>query len=162
MTDITVLGIGNILLQDEGFGVTVIESLQRDYDFPEAVQVIDGGTLGTELTYFIEGTKKLIVVDAINSGKEPGTFCHFEGADVRNYFQEKVSMHELGIQDVLAALEVSGKGVGEVVVLGCEPYSLEAGIGLTEKMGDWVEPIKKIVLEKLASWQVVPKRREQG
>ena len=158
--EVTVLGIGNILLQDEGFGVAVIEALQKEYDFPENVQVIDGGTLGTELTYFIEGTKKLLIVDAIDGNFAPGTFCHFAGEKVEAYFQDKMSMHEIGIQDVLAALKVSDKEVEEVVVMGYQPYSLEIGVGLTGDMQVFVEPVKELVLKQLEKWQMEPVRRE--
>ena len=159
MTEITVLGIGNIILQDEGFGVTVVEALQKEYIFPENVQVIDGGTLGAELMYFIEGTKKLIVIDAISGNCAPGTFFRFDAEAVQTYFQDKVSMHELGIQDVLAALQVMGKAVEDVVVFGYQPFSLEAGVGLTQKMAAFVAPAKEIVLEQLQNWQVQPQKR---
>ena len=159
MAEITVLGIGNIILRDEGFGVTVVEALQREYDFPESVQVIDGGTLGAELMYFIEGTKKLIVIDAISGNGEPGTFFRFDGPAVQAYFQDKISMHELGIQDVLAALQVRDKAVAEVLVFGYQPFSLEAGVGLTPPMEALVEPAMEIVLEQLQNWQVQPQKR---
>lgn len=159
MTEITVLGIGNIILRDEGFGVSVVEALQQEYLFPKNVQVIDGGTLGAELMYFIEGTKKLIVIDAISGNRAPGTFFRFDAEAVQAYFQDKVSMHEIGIQDVLAALQVMGKAVEDVVVFGYQPFSLEAGVGLTPKMAAFVAPAKDIVLEQLQNWQVQPQKR---
>lgn len=157
--EITVLGIGNIIVQDEGFGVTVVEELQKEYDFPDNVQVIDGGTLGAELMYFIEGTKKLIVIDAINGGAEPGTFFRFADDEVQAYFQDKVSMHELGVQDVLAALQVTGKPVESVVIMGAQPYSLGAGVGLTEPMASLVGKAKELVLQQLKDWQAEPARK---
>ena len=67
--DVTILGVGNVILRDEGFGVRTAEYLDAHYDFPESVQVVDGGTLGIELTQYVTGTKKLLVIDSINGGQ---------------------------------------------------------------------------------------------
>lgn len=160
MDKITVLGIGNIILKDEGFGVHIIEQLQQEYSFPEHVDVLDGGTLGMELMNYIIGTDKLLVVDAINGNAEPGAFFRFVNAEVKAYFQEKVSMHELGIQDVLAALEVIEKPVKEVIVMGAQPFIVDAGVGLTEDMAALVEKTKNLVLEQLKDWQAVPELKQ--
>ncbi|MDR3591495.1 MAG: HyaD/HybD family hydrogenase maturation endopeptidase [Negativicutes bacterium] len=154
MKQITVLGIGNILLQDEGFGVRIIEELQRRYRFPEAVQVLDGGTLGMDLLRFIGGSEKLLVVDAIAGGGPPGSFYHLAGDDVKVYFSEKVSLHELGIRDVLAALEVLGQPVAEVVVLGVEPAVLDLGLELTPVVAAAVDETVAAVLAQLKDWRV--------
>ncbi|MBP1765835.1 MAG: hydrogenase expression/formation protein [Firmicutes bacterium] len=101
MTDkITVLGVGNILLQDEGVGVRVVEEMTRRFAFPENVEVLDGGTLGMELMRFLLGTDKLIIIDAIDGSLPPGSIYEFEKENVKKYFREKVSVHDLGIQDV--------------------------------------------------------------
>jgi hydrogenase maturation protease len=151
---ITVMGIGNILLQDEGFGVRVIEELQRRYRFPDEVQVLDGGTLGLDLLRFVTGTTKLLVVDAINGGGSPGTYYRFAGAEVKAYFEEKVSLHELGIKDVLTALEILDQPVGEVVVLGVEPAVLELGLELTPVIAAEVDKVIAAVIAELARWNV--------
>jgi len=161
MDKITVLGIGNIILKDEGFGVHIVEKLQQEYSFPEHVQVIDGGTLGMELMNYIIDTDRLIVVDAISGDAEPGTFFRFVNAEVKAYFQEKVSMHELGIQDVLAALEVIDKPVNEVIVMGAQPFIVDAGVGLTKDMEKLVEKTKNLVLEQLKVWQVEPRLKTE-
>ena len=152
--EITVLGIGNIILSDEGFGVRVIEYLQDNYKFPENVSLIDGGTLGVELTEFITGTKKLLIIDSIDGGKEPGTSFYLAGEDLKTHFREKISAHEVGIQDVLTMLELTGKAIPEVVVIGAQPYSLEAGVELTEQMKTLIPIIADRALEILKSWNV--------
>ena len=68
-----VLGLGNVLLQDEGVGVRVIERLQAAYAFPNDVTVLDGGTLGLDLLHVLEESDRAVVVDAVKAGKEPGT-----------------------------------------------------------------------------------------
>lgn len=100
----------------------------------ESVQVVDGGTLGIELTQYVTGTKKLLVIDSINGGQEPGTRFHFHNDDIMTHFQDKLSAHEVGIQDVLALLTVTGRKIPEVVVLGAQPYDLEAGVELSPEM----------------------------
>jgi len=156
--EITVLGIGNIVLQDEGFGVRVVEALQREYRFPKNVQVLDGGTLGMELLRFVTGTKKLLVIDSINGGAESGTFFRFENDAVMAHFQDKLSVHEVGIQDVLALLTVTEKPIQNVVVVGVQPYVVEAGMDLTPDMAALVEKMKAKVFDELTKWQITPKK----
>lgn len=132
----------------------MIEELQARYIFPAAVQVLDGGTLGMDLLRFLTGTQRLVIVDAIAGGGPPGTYYRFAGPEVKAYFSEKVSLHELGIKDVLAVLEATGKGVGEVVVLGVQPDSLEVGLDLTPVAAAAVENAVQAVLDQLAAWDV--------
>ena len=151
---ITVLGVGNILMQDEGFGVRVVEKLLAEYSFPEHVQILDGGTLGMELLRFLIETDKLILVDAVNGGLPPGSFYQFNHDEVKAYFKEKVSMHELGIQDVLKVLEVMGKPTKEIKVLGVEPQTLDIGLELTPLVAGVVENVVEKLLLILEEWQV--------
>lgn len=154
MKQITVLGIGNILLQDEGFGVRIIEELQRRYRFSGNLQVIDGGTLGMDLLRFITGTTKLLVVDAIDGGGAPGVFYRFAGDEVKAYFRSKVSLHELGIRDVLAVLEVLDEPIAEVVVMGVQPAVLELGLELTPVVASRVAKTVTAVIDQLEKWQI--------
>ena len=154
MEKIVVLGIGNILMQDEGFGVRVIEELTRRYTFPDTVQVLDGGTLGMELLRFIKGADRLLIIDAVNGGSEPGDFFQFANEEVKAYFKHKVSMHELGIQDVLAALEVLEEPVKDVVVLGVQPAVIDIGLELSEIVQPSVEIAISRTLSVLGSWGI--------
>jgi len=163
MTDqITVLGVGNILLQDEGFGVRVVEKLMSYYTFPENVEVLDGGTLGMELMRFLMGTDKLIIIDAIAGNGPPGTVYEMEQDQVKAYFREKVSMHELGIQDVLAVLEVLEKPIKELVVLGVQPATIDVGLELTPTAAGAVGAVIDKVISRLSAWQVEVKYCDRG
>ncbi len=157
--EVTILGIGNVILSDEGFGVRVAEYLEAHYDFPENVQVLDGGTLGIELTQYITGTKKLLVLDSINAGAAPGTRFSFSDEEVLSHFQEKISAHEIGIQDLLALLEVTGRKIERVTVLGAQPYSLKAGVALTEDMQRLVPAVAEEALAVLRGWGIEPKKK---
>lgn len=154
MEQITVLGVGNILMQDEGFGVRVVEQLLRQYSFPENVQVLDGGTLGMELLRFLVGTDKLILVDAVSGGLPPGSFYQFNHNEVKAYFKEKVSMHELGIQDVLEVMEVLEKPAKEIRIAGVQPLTIDIGLEMTPIVAETVEPVAEKVLAILREWQV--------
>ena len=157
--EITVLGIGNIVLRDEGFGVRAAQRLDANWEFPASVQVLDGGTLGMELLRFVTGTKKLLVIDSINSNEAAGTMFRFANEAVMAHFQEKLSVHEVGIQDVLALLQVTGRPIPEVVVIGAQPYAVTAGVGLTDEMAALLPEMECQALAELQRWQVVPKKK---
>jgi len=154
MAQITVLGVGNILMQDEGFGVRVVEQLLHKYHFPENVQVLDGGTLGMELLRFLIGTDKLILVDAVSGDLPPGSIYQFNHDEVKTYFKEKVSMHELGIQDVLAVMEVLEKPAKEIIILGVQPLTVDIGLEMTTIVAKTVGNVVEKLLLLLKEWQV--------
>lgn len=159
-SEVTILGVGNVILRDEGFGVRVAEFLDAHYEFPENVQIVDGGTLGIELTQYITGTNKLLVIDSINGGAEPGTLFRFHNDAVMDHFQEKVSAHEVGIQDVLALLTVTGHKIPEVVVIGAQPYDLEAGVELSTGMQQLLPQVVDQALRELKVWGIEPQEKE--
>ena len=151
--EITVLGIGNTILSDEGFGVKVVEHLKKNYDFPENVALIDGGTLGVELQHFIVGTKKLLIIDSIDGGVEAGKIFQLRGDEILKHFTQKISAHEIGIQDILTMLEITDKKIPVVELIGAQPYSLDAGTELTPEMKKLVPIFAEKVLEILKSGQ---------
>lgn len=162
--EVTVLGVGNVILSDEGFGVRVMEYLAANYEFPENTQLVDGGTLGIELTQYVTGTKKLLILDSINSGGEKGKVFCFKNENVLAHFEDKISAHEVGVRDVLALLKVTGKSPEEVAVIGAEPYDLNPGVGLSK---DMLKLLPKVALESLnilREWGVKakPKGEEKG
>lgn len=161
MGAITILGIGNILLQDEGFGVRVVEELNYRYIFPPGVMVLDGGTLGMELLRFLKRTDKLVIIDAIASTSPPGTVYEFQNEAIKTYFNNKISMHEFGIQEVLATLDILGRSINDVLVVGAEPHSLDIGLELSPQIFEVVDKVIDRVVSQLISWQVELKRRVQ-
>ncbi len=148
----TVLGVGNTILSDEGFGVRVVEYLQKNFTFPENVSLVDGGTLGVELTHFVTGTRRLLIIDSIDGGAQPGTIFHLRDEELRAHFAQKISAHEVGIQDVLTMLELSGKKIPCVELIGAQPFSLEAGVELTEPMKKLVPLFADKAIEILRNW----------
>ena len=156
---VTVLGIGNIILRDEGFGVRAMEYLDEHYRFSHDVRLLDGGTLGPELLHFITGTEKLLILDAVAGDAPAGTIYRFEDDAVMEHFQEKMSSHEIGIQDVLAWLTVTERAIPNVVVLGMQPYEVTAGLSLSPEMAAALPHFAHRAVEELVRWGIVPAER---
>ena len=131
MTKTVVLGIGNILLTDEGVGVRVIEALERDYVLPPEVEVIDGGTCGMEMLEQLENLDGLIVVDCVRCKQPPATPVLLKGDDVPVFFKTKLSPHQVSLSDVLASLEFTGRAPKETIIIGIEPASMALGMELS-------------------------------
>ncbi len=158
---VTVLGVGNIILRDEGFGVRVIQRLIEDYDGPDDVQILDGGTLGMELLRFIEGTKKLLIIDAVKGGV-PGTIYRFAGEEVKSHFKDKLSAHEIGISDLLTLFELTDKPLPEVIVLGVSPMCLDAGLELSSEVAARVEEVESMAVSELHGWGIELVQKERS
>jgi len=107
-----------------------------------------------ELLRFLIETDKLILVDAVAGSLPPGSLYHFQNNEVKAYFKEKVSMHELGIQDVLAILDVMEKPVQEIRILGVQPLTVDIGLEMTPIVAEKVDVIIEQILLVLHEWQV--------
>ena len=147
---VLVLGLGNILLQDEGVGVRVIERLKRDYEFPADVEVLDGGTAGMALYEHIIDRERLIVVDAVKTGRPPGTLVVLENEEVPAFFRNKVSPHQLALSDILAALQIAGGSPPQITVIGIEPLTLDTGLNMSETVMSQIGTLAKMVVNQLA------------
>jgi len=156
---ILVLGLGNILLQDEGVGVRVIERLQTDYIFPDDVLVLDGGTLGLDLLAYIEDYSRIVIVDAVKAGKEPGTLVRLVNAEIPAFLGPKVSPHQVGLQDLLALAKLRGHFPDEVILWGVQADIFEPGLELNPPIAAQVEPLCAHVLEELARWGISVERK---
>ena len=121
-----VLGIGNVLWADEGFGVRCIEALAASRSFSGDVTLLDGGTQGLYLLPFLEDADILVVFDAVDYGLEPGTMKVVEGAEVPRFLgAKKMSLHQTGFQDVISTAELMGYCPRELLLVGCQPEELE-------------------------------------
>ena len=148
-----ILGVGNLLMSDEGVGVHVIQRLIADYQLPEEVQVLDGGTLGMDLLYYLEGAKNLLLIDAVQARKEPGTLVRLEGDEVPAFMSIKISPHQLGVPDMLAAAKLKGNCYPQRIVLwGIQPELVEIGLDLSSTVESKVDIIIENILEQLQAW----------
>jgi hydrogenase maturation protease len=152
---ILVLGIGNSLMNDDALGVTAIEELQSRYTFPAGVTVVDGGTLGLDLLPMLEGVKKLLIIDAIDMGAAPGALFRLQGEEVPRAFASKLSVHQMGVQDLLAVAELQGHVPEELVVWGVQPGSIEMEMRLTPAVAAAMIALLDGVVGELAGWGIV-------
>ena len=155
---VLVLGVGNILLKDEGIGVRVIEELEKRYDFPESVELLDGGTAGMELMNTMASRDCLILVDAVKTGAPPATVVRLAGDEVPAFFRTKISPHQVGLSDVLAALTVTNEKPANVVVIGVVPKDLGTGLAMSPEIEAKMEEMIERVAAELSSLGLAPRR----
>ena len=123
---ILILGIGNILWADEGFGVRVVQSLQQSYDFPPSITLMDGGTQGLALMPYVQQADILIIIDAVDFQLNPGTLVELHDAEVPAYLgANKMSLHQVSFQEVLVLSQLLGQCPERLVLIGVQPATLE-------------------------------------
>src|SRR6056297_1977702 len=149
---VLILGIGNVLWADEGFGVRCVERLAARWSFGAGVTVLDGGTQGLYLLPFMEGADRLIVFDAVDYGLTPGTMKIVEDEAVPAFMgAKKMSLHQTGFQDVIATAQLMGYCPGNLLLIGCQPEELEDyGGGLREVVAAQIAPAVDVALTRLA------------
>jgi len=147
--NIVILGIGNILFCDEGFGIRVIEKLLERYDFPENVLVLDGGVLGLSLLGVMTEADHLIVIDAVKNRGKPGSLHRLKRKDLPQRIRAKASLHEVDFIEALTMCQALDK-VPETVILGVEPEDIETlGIELTTTTRSKIDPMIDMILAEL-------------
>lgn len=152
MTRALVLGIGNVLWADEGFGVRCVEALADTRAFGPEVMLLDGGTQGLYLLPYLEEADALVVFDAVDYGLEPGTMKIVEGDEVPRFMgAKKMSLHQTGFQDVIATAQLMGVCPTQLVLIGCQPVELEDyGGGLRDIVAARIPEALQIACDWLA------------
>jgi hydrogenase maturation protease len=130
---VLILGIGNILLRDEGVGVRVVEAM-RDTPLPPDAELADGGTSGANLVDLVADRRKVIVIDALDAEAEPGSVFRLHAEDLMPRRGESISLHELGLLDTLAMASRLGCAPREVVVFGIQPKEINPGLSLSSEV----------------------------
>ncbi len=154
---VMVLGVGNILLRDEGVGVRVIERLQASYEFPPEVELMDGGTAGLDLMPFMEGYKHVIIVDTLKTSEPPGSIFRFTPEDIDIKVPYKTSLHQIGMVEVFAIAEALGKKI-EAVIIGIQPEDMsDWGLELTPTIEAKIPELMELVLKELKALGITPK-----
>lgn len=150
---ITILGIGNTLYSDEGIGVHTLYALEEKFGTDHLVELVDGSTDGMSLLGPVEDTDYLIVVDAINAGKEGGTIIELRGKDIPAYYGIKMSIHQLGFQEVLLAAKLRERFPKNIVMIGMQPSSLELGVELSEVNKAQIPELVKRIEKQVNEWK---------
>jgi hydrogenase maturation protease len=160
MAEILILGLGNVLQSDDGVGVRVVERMQERYWFSDNVRILDGGTRGMALAPSLKGVARLLVVDAVESDREPGVLTRCVGEEVLGFLAHKVLPHQDGLTDLLRAARLLGVFPEEVVLLGVEPAVLDTGVELSPSVAVRVDELVGMVLRELRRWDVEACSRE--
>jgi hydrogenase maturation protease len=151
---ITIMGLGNILMQDEGVGVHAVKAFQERYSVPEYVELVDGGTAGLDLLEYFEGRDKVLIVDAVDFGRGPGHIDTLENEAIPARFGAKASMHHLGLMEVISVTRLLDAAPKELCLIGIQPKTIELGLDLTPEIWDKVETLIERMAAKLREWNV--------
>jgi hydrogenase maturation protease len=146
-----VIGLGNPIMADDGVGIAALERL-RAAGAPPGVELVDGGTWGMNLLPVIEAAGKLVLMDAIDAGGEPGTLHVLERARIPRYLATKISPHQVDLCDVLALAELRGTLPEDTVAIGLQPARVEMSCELSEAVRVRVDDLVAAVTDRLASW----------
>jgi len=159
---VLILGIGNLLWADEGFGVRAVEEMHRLYETPENVTLMDGGTQGIYLVQHVRDADILIVFDAVDYNLPVGTIKRVEGDEVPQFMGcKKISLHQTGFQEVLAMADMMGDAPEKLLLIGVQPVELDDfGGGLRDEVKAQIEPAIKMAIEYLKDMGISVSKRE--
>ena len=145
---LTILGVGNVLCTDDGLGPAVVNRMMTHLEGP-GVGILDGGTLGLSLLPILEDSERLILVDAIRMDGAPGTLVRLEGDDVLPAVRMRLSVHQVGVADLLDAARLRDTMPDQIVLLGSIPESIELGFGLSAPVSDSLNDLMAAVSEEV-------------
>jgi hydrogenase maturation protease len=164
---ILILGLGNVLLGDDGLGAAAVARLERNYRVPPRVRLEDGGTLGLSLLGLLAETEHVILVDAIAAESPPGTLIRLDGADVSDAVRDRLSPHQVGVADLLDAARLIDSYPRTVTLLGLVPDSIDLAVvrssavdqSLDELVGAVVREVQKLGYEMVQEPQAINRDR---
>ena len=152
--NIAVFGIGNILLSDDGVGVHAVNKLVSEYQFPANVELIDGGTKGLDLLPLFENRDRVLIIDAANFKKEPGTIDIIEGEKIPSFLSSKLSVHQIGLPDMLFAAKLMDIMPDGMCLISIQPLSRETSAEMSDLISGKMGELIGRVIDKLKEWGV--------
>lgn len=145
---IVVIGIGNLLLMDEGIGVHTINELEK-HDLPESIEIYDGGTGGFKLIDLMHGAARVIFIDAVETGKAPGSVTIFSTEEVCSiYNKKKYSLHDTDLMEIIKMTEMLGNPP-MIEIVGVQPKTISYGTTLSKELAGSMSNIVNTVLRKI-------------
>ena len=147
-----VIGLGNPLMADDGVGLAALARLTGRWRVPPAVELLDGGTWGLRLLPCIETAERLLLLDAVEAGAEPGTLVVLEREAIPRLFAQKISPHQIDLREVLALAELRGRPPAEVVAIGIQPGQVTMAPGLTPAVEAGLEAMVLAAVSRLRDW----------
>jgi hydrogenase maturation protease len=149
-----ILGLGNTLNHDEGLGVQALKRLEDRLGTQARVELIDGGTLGLSLLPLVEACDRLLVLDAVDAGRPPGTIVELQGDEIPLYSGIKVSQHQVTFQEVLGLAHIRGKLPPDLHLIGIQPVDLAIGIGLSPVVELVMPDLIERAMTVLRAWEL--------
>ena len=153
--DVTVLGLGNVLLSDDGVGVHVARSLAMNPGAPSGLHALDGGTLGFRLTETLSKSVSLLFVDAALFGAPPGAMRLLRERELHEHVCRggRLSAHEAGLVDLLVMAMAEGWAPAHFALLGVQPERIDWGVELSEPVAQAIPTVCRAVIQTALSWQ---------
>ncbi len=153
-SNLVLIGLGNILLRDEGIGVRAVEALQKRFEFPDDLTILDGGTLGLDLLPYVEGRERVFFIDALDCGKDAGSILILEDGEIPAHLAPSLSFHQVGLSDLLFALKFKSGLPLKMTLIGVQPAVIETGLSLSPKLEEKMECLLTVILQKLSEWGI--------
>ena len=150
---IVVLGLGNLMRTDDAVGMLALQQLRADARVPNSVSLVDGGTLGLDLLYPLDGATHLLALDAIDTGTTPGTLLRFADDEIADLPVAK-SVHLLGFSDLIGAMRLTGSAPVEIVVLGVQPARIAWGTQPTPTVEAALPRLMESAVAQIGRWQL--------
>jgi len=154
--DAVVIGLGNVVLSDDGLGVHVVRTLRERYRLEDRVELVEGGTAGLLLLPHIADARQVIIVDAIDTGAPAGRLVRLAGEEWWRAFELHLSPHDVGLRDLLGAAQLCGAWPSQLVLHGAQPACTSIGTELSEPLAAVLDPLVSAVVVDLVAWQVHP------
>jgi hydrogenase maturation protease len=148
------IGLGNILMRDDGIGVHAVREIEQRFRFTPKIDIMDGGTLGLALLPLIEWYERVLFLDAVEAGLEPGTIVVREGEEVPAFLGSQVSVHQAGLADLMYAARLAGMMPPDVCLVGIQPQSVSLSLETTALLQDKKEDLIRVVLARLDAWGI--------
>jgi hydrogenase maturation protease len=149
---VAVIGIGNVLLSDDGFGVHAIARLRERYTVRREVELVEGGTAGLLLLPHLACTRRAILVDALDCGAAPGTVVRMDRVDQADAFSTGMTAHDVGLRDLLGAARLTGAWPEKLLLYGVQPRSTAVGVDLTPPVAAALDPVVDRVAAEISAW----------
>jgi hydrogenase maturation protease len=164
MTDVLVLGLGNVLLADDAVGVRAVEALERDFESPPGVRILDGGTLGLALLGELTEARRIVLLDAVATGDPPGTLVRLDGDEVEPAVRGRLSPHQIGVADLLDALRLLDRVPESITLLGVTPATIELQTELSPAVSGALPALITTVADELRAfgWPLVSRSPQRA
>ncbi|MCX6003799.1 MAG: HyaD/HybD family hydrogenase maturation endopeptidase [Chloroflexi bacterium] len=145
---ILIMGVGNILLSDEGVGVHVVRAMQK-MKLPDNVELLDGGTASMSFLDNLSSREKVIIIDAVKGNDKPGTIYRFTPSDITAQKEMVTSLHQIGILDSLNMAQFLGTAPQNVIIYGIEPKELDWGMSLSSEVAAVIPRVIELIFKEL-------------